>query len=211
MVFDLDGTLYAMTPRFKVLFTLHCLPTFWRLPQFMKLRKQFQGVDLKNRGHLLSKMAKSFQKEKGFSEAPTWITDTFYPAFSKTLTSLQNRQDIIPLLKTLRKAGLKLAVYSDFGQVEERLEALAIPASLFDVCLSAEDKGALKPSPRPINQLCAEWRLSPQELLLVGDRDDTDGALSQKTGMRFYKVLGTSNRLWSQELANLRSYIFKNR
>lgn len=211
VIFDLDGTLYAMTPRFKVLFTLNCLPTFWRLPQYMKLRNTFRGTDCGTGQELFTEMAEAFENEEKFSGAEKWMKKKFYDAFFRTLTKMKNRSTIRPLLKTLRKADFKLAVVSDFGKVKPRLLALGLDPSLFDACISCEEEGALKPAVRPVKKLCKEWGIQPTEALMVGDRDDTDGEIAKKLHMRFFKVPGNTNKQWKEQLSKLRSYIFKNR
>ena len=78
-----------------------------------------------------------------------------------------------------------LAVVSDFGLVSERLAALEIPSAAFDHVASAEDSGALKPSPKGFLDAARFLGLSADQLLIVGDRDDKDGAAARAAGMPF--------------------------
>ena len=210
VVFDLDGTLYAMNWKFKPLFFSNSFPQMFNLPKYMKVREQFRGKDFKREDRLREKMGAALG-EMGVHDAATWIGIPFYRAFIKTLRSLQNRQNIVSLLLTLKKAGLKLVVLSDFGHIEHRLSALNIPVDLFDAVVSCEEEGVLKPHTKVVDIISVQCNVSPKEMLMVGDRVDTDGELAKKSGMRFFQVEGKHNRVWNHELAQLRSYIFKNR
>ena len=210
VIFDLDGTLYAMNWLFKPLFTSNCFPQMLHLPKYMKVRNDFRGKDFKRGDRLREKMGEAL-KEKGVKDAQEWIGIPFYKSFVKTLRSLNNRSNIVPLLRTLKKAGLTLVVLSDFGHIDHRLAALNIPRDLFDECVSCEEEGALKPHTRSIEIISERLGIPANEMLMVGDKDDTDGELARKSGMRFFKVIGTHNKQWNHELAQLRSYIFKNR
>ncbi|MBW2264536.1 MAG: HAD family hydrolase, partial [Deltaproteobacteria bacterium] len=97
--------------------------------------------------------------------------------------------------------GLKTAVLSDYGRVAERVEALRLPVTLFDDLASAEDAGALKPSPLPFLMSARNLGLEPDQVLVVGDRDDMDGQGAMAAGMAFLR-LGSWSRV-ARELSML--------
>jgi HAD superfamily hydrolase (TIGR01549 family) len=203
VIFDLDGTLYAMTPIFKPLLTLFSGPHFLWVPKYMKVRDQFRGKEMGSGQNLKSAICSLFEEKSSSRNGEEWIEKKFYPAFIKTLLFLRNRTEINTLLKELKSKNIKLAVLSDFGRVEERLNALKIDASLFDIIESTEDFGAFKPSPRPFLEICSKLDTKPSETLLVGDRTDTDEAGAKASGLNFFKVEGKSNKNWQNSMEEL--------
>jgi FMN phosphatase YigB (HAD superfamily) len=77
---------------------------------------------------------------------------------------------------------------SDYGCVKERLEKLGLPVSLFDMVSSCEAAGALKPHPRPFLAIAEKWGIVPGNILVIGDRGDTDGEAAKNAGMQFVMV-----------------------
>jgi HAD superfamily hydrolase (TIGR01662 family) len=94
--------------------------------------------------------------------------------------------DVIPTLKALRDAGLKLAIVCNTplqGEVIDdhlRMEGLL---DFFPVRIYSSDVGFRKPNPRIFRTALDELRVDPGDALYVGDtiRADIDGAL--KAGM----------------------------
>lgn len=203
IIFDLDGTLYAMDGRFKPLFTFFCLPKPLHLPRYMNVRKNMRGKDLANGETLQACTIADFEQKNNIKNGGGWIQKHFYPAFVKTLKCMRNRPQIIPFLHHCREQGIKTAVLSDFGNVRERLEALAIPPSLFDLLASSEEIGAFKPAERAFAYVVTHLKTAPKDTLFVGDRDDTDRIGAENFGMHFFKVNGKNNRTWKKQLSQL--------
>ncbi|MBD3244291.1 MAG: HAD-IA family hydrolase, partial [Chitinivibrionales bacterium] len=65
---------------------------------------------------------------------------------------------------------------------------LGLQHSWFDIVASSEEAGALKPNPRPFLDIASRFSLRPAEILVIGDRDDTDGAAAAACGMRFIRI-----------------------
>lgn len=116
--------------------------------------------------------------------AAAWYQKEFMARF---LELLENRAicrpGLLPLLSRLRSAGIKLAVVSDIGLIEERLRAIGVPPEAFDTLLCAEQTGELKPSPRSLLAVAEQWGCSPEQILMVGDRVDRDAKSAQNAGM----------------------------
>jgi FMN phosphatase YigB (HAD superfamily) len=87
-----------------------------------------------------------------------------------------------------RKRGLQMVIYSDYGSVIEKLEALGIDPSPFDLIISAPELGALKPSESCARRLLEMLEADPKTTLFVGDREDKDGASAKAVGAQFLKV-----------------------
>jgi FMN phosphatase YigB (HAD superfamily) len=191
VIFDLDGTLYDMSWYMKPLFFLRLFPASIRLPRFLHIRETFAGKDLTSRQCLIETLSGELSKTEGVSpdQARKWIEGPFYASFVAIMPFLRfSRPGIIPLLSSLRDKGLRLGVLSDYDCVKERLEKLSVPPSLFDTVASSEAFGALKPNGRPYSAIAQEWGIAPRNILVVGDRADTDGAAAAALGMQFLLI-----------------------
>lgn len=191
IIFDLDGTLYQMKWYFRPLITLRVFPDILRLPRFLRERSKFAGKDLNSREELLDAISKSLSTiEKCSShEIYNWITGVFYPAFTAIMPYFRNsRPGLEEVLQALRNRNIRMGVLSDYSNVKERLNGLGVNTSLFDIMTSSEQSGALKPSARPLNAIAEQWGLPPDQILVIGDRDDTDGKAAQAAGMMFRKI-----------------------
>ncbi|HOB72181.1 MAG TPA: HAD hydrolase-like protein, partial [bacterium] len=107
--------------------------------------------------------------------------------------SCKKNKDLERVAGILKKINLKTAILSDFGFIEERLEALNIDRSLFDILVSGEEEGALKPQTRPLIKISEHLAVNTENSVLIGDRDDTDKAVAENTGMVFIDVKNISN------------------
>ncbi len=211
VIFDLDGTLYRMSWILRPLLTLKVFPHILRLPRFMKIRGSFAGKEMGSRVELLDAISESLSRIEKISaqQAKIWILDTFYPAFVSTMPFFRNsRPDTDMVLSRLHEAGVKLAVLSDYDSVKDRLDGLGIQHSLFHTITSSEASGALKPSPKPLLEIASQWQLSPEQILVVGDRDDTDGEAARAAGMSFLRIIekkdgSGSGRLWGDVVKEL--------
>lgn len=191
VVFDLDGTLYHMRWFMRPLFFLWLFPNGLNLPRYMKVRKHFAGKDM-NSGHaLMEALCQSLGREinRPASEARNWIEAAFYPAFVRMMSLMWSPgPDISTTVRTLARRGIECAVLSDYAMVPERLTALGIDTGVFRLTSSSETEGALKPHPRPFLSIAEKLAVDPQQVLVVGDRADTDGAAAKAAGMSFLQI-----------------------
>ncbi len=212
VIFDLDGTLYQLS-----LMKLRMSLMLWTSLKFLRnmsaARQVVRRDVFADRDALRNRLFGELARLTGAPASATqrWYDDVFMPAFVRLLERhARVRQALPTLLGDMRAAGVKLAVVSDFGLVPERLSALRIPVALFDVLLSAEETGVLKPHPHPLRAVSERWRLSPEQILMVGDRDDLDGACARAAGMTFLGVSDTANQqseffLWNMALSEIRA------
>ncbi len=191
IIFDLDGTLYQMRWYMRPLLACKLVPHLVRLPRFLKERGRFAGIQMGSRENLLNSIALAVSKKEKCSpeEIYNWILNSFYPAFISIMPFLKNsRPEIEKTLVSLRKNGLKLGVLSDYDHVSKRLERLQINPSLFDITTSSEASGALKPCSQPFLDIADQWNIPPEKILVIGDRDDTDGQAARNAGMPFIQI-----------------------
>ena len=83
---------------------------------------------------------------------------------------------------------LQLVIYSDYGCVTEKMEALGIDTEPFSLMIAAPELGALKPSEPCARRLLEMVGADPKTTLFVGDRDEKDGASARAVGARFLLV-----------------------
>ena len=197
IIFDLDGTLYQMRWYMRPLLACKLIPHLGRLPRFLKERGRFAGIEMGSRENLLNSIALAVSKKEKCNpqEIYNWILNSFYPAFVSIMPFMKNtRPGIENILVSLRKAGLRLGVLSDYDHVSSRLEMLQINPSLFDIMTSSEASGALKPCSQPFLDIAEQWNFAPEKILVVGDRDDTDGQAARSAGMHFIQITDSSNK-----------------
>ncbi|MCP4197006.1 MAG: HAD family hydrolase [Proteobacteria bacterium] len=195
VVFDLDGTLYALRAR-----QLRITVALWRwsdlrvLRHLLGTRSWMRSQTFADREAFFGAFCAELGRRAGISPlaAGEWYENRFLGSFVKMLAKRARiRPGLLGLLARLRQNGVKLAVVSDYGYVRERLAALSIPLDAFDELCSSEDYGALKPSPRPLIALAEDWGLDPKHVVMIGDREDLDQASALAAGMDF---LGISDR-----------------
>ncbi len=198
IIFDLDGTLYQMQWFMKPLLTIKLFPNILFLPGYLSIRKTFSGKDMGNGESLLNAMAEKLSQKVKMGNKETmlaWISNRFYREFDNIMPLLKgSRPEINTVLSQLKQKGYKLGVLSDFAHVKERLNGLDIPCSTFDTLLSSESEGCLKPCTRPLHAIAESWQLQPSMILIIGDRDDTDGIAASQAGMQYLKISDKKNK-----------------
>lgn len=197
IIFDLDGTLYHMKWFMKPIMTLQLIPNIFWLPKYMSVRKQFAGKDLRDEATLMKELSKALAQKTGKENTDSilsWIINRFYQVFQNVMPFVnKSRPGLKETFSSLRSNGYKLGVLSDFSHIPERLTGLNIPQSLFHTISSSESEGALKPCARPFLQISKKWNIAPEHILVIGDRDDTDGVAAQNAGMQFTKISDKKN------------------
>jgi HAD superfamily hydrolase (TIGR01549 family) len=102
---------------------------------------------------------------------------------------LLRRRGLVEEIRAHRARGGRTAIVSDYP-ARRKLSALGV-ADLFDVVVaSGEPDGPEQLKPDPAGYLLAAERLAvePARCLVIGDRDDADGAAARAAGMAFRKV-----------------------
>ena len=107
------------------------------------------------------------------------------------------------MLVRLRVRGYRLGVLSDYP-AERKLEALGLPAGLFDAVVEARDPqvNALKPHGAGFAEMARRLGVRAEEILYVGDRDEIDGEGARRAGMGFV-LCGGEAAARSRRIANV--------
>lgn len=106
---------------------------------------------------------------------------TVYGELEENFFRLPLFAGVIACLEAFKKSGLKLAVLSDFP-ARRKLEILGL-AAYFDILLSSEESGLLKPAKEPFLALTRGLGTSPGETLYVGNSLRYDVAGAKAAGM----------------------------
>ena len=214
VIFDLDGTLYRMRWFMKPLIMLRLFPHCLRLPLYLSVRDGFAGKDMDGGDRLMQALATALSRKIPRTTPPQmlrWIREEFYRQFEAVMPLMKGyRPGLADTLGRLRQKNIRLAVLSDYDAVAGRLKRLDIDTSLFDILASAEAAGSLKPSPLPFLRIAQTWGMDAKDILVIGDRKDTDGAAAAQAGMQFLQISDTPSpagnaRTWNDIVSYLDS------
>ncbi len=191
VIFDLDGTLYSQ-PRMRMLmvkdmvlyYVLH--PTLIGqlriLFHFRRIRElhKFRGGNIARTQYELTATRLGVKEECVRQVVNKWIL--VEPLKHLTKCKLQYVDRAFTHLKT---KGKGIAIVSDYP-VREKMIWLGLEADV-SVCATDPDVDCFKPNPKGLLVAAARLGLSPQECLVVGDRDEKDGEAARAAGMVFLR------------------------
>jgi len=190
VVLDLDGTLYDKRglARKMVRRLWWCLPL---LASERLARRNMHYVQFASKeeffGYFFATMARGHWW--GPAVAAKWYEHVYLPAMVRLIRKYQPvRGEVVELINECKAQGIKMAIYSDYGSVVEKLEAIGVDPKQFDLLVSAPELGALKPSEPAARRVLEMMNAKPEETLFVGDRDEKDGASARSVGARFLLV-----------------------
>lgn len=118
-----------------------------------------------------------------------------------TTKSLTIYPEIVPVLETLHKNNLRLAVLSNTQRLFTLPEFKRFGIEqYFDYMIFSSDVGACKPAAKIFETLLSQMKIHPQEVIFVGDNlfDDIWGA--QRVGMKTVWVNRPEARAFPDEL-----------
>lgn len=180
VAFDIDGTLY---PNWKM--QLNSIPFFAFHPKliykFGEIRKEIRKLE--NIDDFYLTQAELFGDALGIpaDQAGSLIESFFYSSWEKTFSRIKPYGNVKKVIKSLKAMGLKTAVMSDFP-IGEKLKYFGLD-KLWDVEISSEEAGYLKPDKRPFLYLSEKLNVKPEEVIYVGNSYSYDVVGSKKTGM----------------------------
>lgn len=189
VIFDLDGTIYN-----KRGFALHMVVgNLLALPILIaerRTRKKMRGIWYGNADafydEYFSTMARNHIFTAGF--ARWWYFHNYMPLMRNVLQIFYKPEPwALQIMHHCMELQIPIAVYSDYGFVEEKLDALGVPSSLYTFAVSAPDLGGLKPCKQSSMLVINQLGVPAENCLFIGDRDDTEGAAAAKVGAMFLK------------------------
>ena len=190
VVLDLDGTLYDKTglARRMVRRLWWCLPL---LAAERLARKNMHYVQYASEEEFFGAFFRYMSRGHwwGVGVAATWYHTVYMPTMIRLIRRYHHpRPEMMALIEEAKAKGLTISIYSDYGCVVEKLEALGIDPSPFELMVSAPELGALKPSEPCARRVMEMLQAKPETTLFVGDRDDKDGASARSVGAKFLLI-----------------------
>jgi len=189
-VFDVDGTMYdqsSLRARMLVELLLYLLRHPLRLRELAVVR-EYRRVHENFGPGMVEDLEGALVREVGrnLSEDPEGvrlIVDEWL--FRRPMKYLRNRclPEVKETIFELRRRGIAVAVLSDHYPVS-KLEAMGLHFEDAYYATRA-DLNCLKPNPRLLLKILSDHEVDPAECVVIGDRDDRDGALARAVGARF--------------------------
>ncbi|HEX7872337.1 MAG TPA: HAD family hydrolase [Sphingobium sp.] len=181
VVFDMDGTLYDQR----------------RLR--LGMARQLAGEVARTRSLVVLRLLSAYRRQRealGRMEAEDFQERQYHlprhrPETVRALVGEWMEERPLALLPRCRLPGVErlfdalerrraVALFSDYP-VEAKLASLKLSAS-FSIC--AQEVGRLKPHPAGLLRLMELAGTSPARTLMIGDREDRDGAAARRAGVR---------------------------
>jgi len=187
VIFDLDGTLYDNTklPKYIICRSLFHLNMLYaeRIT-----RLHMSGRYFGRKGATYDELFRRIALITGFSEkrVAQWYWEKFMPLQVKMLKKhFHAKPWVKSTLEGLKARGIKLACFSEYSFIREKLKALDIDPDIFDLLIDAPTAGGLKPCRKAFIYVAKKLETYPAHILMVGDREDTDGAGAEAANMQF--------------------------
>ena len=190
VIFDLDGTIYDK----RGLAARMVSRLWWCLPLLMAerfARRNAHYVQFASEEEFFDFFFITMARGHWWGPriAERWYHLVYLPTMVRLIRRYHCiRPEAYELLRVCRERGLQTAIYSDYGSVIEKLEALGIDPAQFDLLISAPQLGALKPSEPCARRVLELLQADPKTTLFVGDRDDKDGATARAVGAKLLLV-----------------------
>lgn len=173
IVFDLWNTLIPTTINWPRLFNLIGEQN---IPLGVFLERYERATQLKKYKNF-EHFRKDFLKE--FGPDSKILEDELYEVFTNRLDKIYFFPEVVSVLKNLRSKGYKLALLSNteniaFNKVEEKIQL----SKYFDFLGLSYNIKAIKPDKKMFNSVLKKFKVSPKEVIMVGDslRSDIIGA-----------------------------------
>ena len=182
VAFDIDGTLY---PQWRLLTTSLAfgLRNFRLVQRYWKVRHQLREdsyqYQAESREGLLRHQAQMYAELTGESalDIQKRLECQIYQVWGKTFRRVKPLHGVKHVLRELKHRGFMVAAMSDFP-VERKLAYFGLNPEYWDLAITSEDSGYLKPHRIAYRYLSENLGLEPQEILYVGNsyRNDIEGA-----------------------------------
>jgi HAD superfamily hydrolase (TIGR01509 family) len=188
---DLDGTLYHPTP-VKLAMAAELLLFGWGSIKTLRTFRHAHEALRHLPSDALALQQSPFERQLAHAAAelarpPSDVARTVQEwMFERPLkwVARSKRRVLLDALARYRSAGGKTALVSDYPATG-KLGALGA-LELFDVVVSNGEQGGpqrLKPDPEGYLSAASRLAIEPARCLVIGDRDDADGAAARAAGM----------------------------
>jgi FMN phosphatase YigB (HAD superfamily) len=190
IIFDFDGTLFDNT---LIPFYLIAAWPFdiFRIWKERLIRKRFTGCDYSSSDEYYDAFFAAMGKAcfRSPQRIRNWYFNYYMPRMVRVLKKYyQLRPGARDLFRQFDDSSSvpRIAVYSDYPFLKERMEALGLCPGSDILLYSPESFGAQKPAVRPFRRIAVDMGAAPEEVLVIGDREETDGLGAFRAGMHFF-------------------------
>ena len=184
-VFDLDGTLYdqpklrlTMAMRLMGYYALHPFKAkdLMILQHFRKVKDSW--TDSSSEEDIIRKVSED--KKSDVKHVSDTVRRWIYDDPLKILERSKDKR-LIGWIDKLRAEGKKVFILSDYP-AKDKLRALCVSV---DGMYDPDDKriDALKPSPKGLEVIMSDTGSSPEDILMIGDRQEKDGMCALAAGV----------------------------
>lgn len=190
VVFDLDGTLYDKK-NLSMRLVLSDIPYMFILNKERHERNKMKGIWYGTQQEFHTQLFKRIAKHRliSYQTVQKWYYNRFIPRYTRILTKYYKAEPwALTLIEQLRKQNIPVAVFSDYIYTEQRLLALGFDLAIFQHIFSAPAMGGLKPCKQICQKVVDAIGVPAENILMIGDREDTDGACAKSVGMQFLLV-----------------------
>ncbi len=209
VLFDLDGTLYSQPP-LRAGMALELAARFLdpaaartaarvvrTLRAFRRIREDLRGRELAGSDCLERLQFTETAGRVGLAPADVEaIVEEWMLRRPLRYLRMCRRPGLRRLLRLLRDRRTPCGVLSDYP-ADAKLRALGVGGDFFPVlCTTDPAINALKPHPAGFLKACRAWRLTPADVLYVGDRPAVDAAGAKAAGMPCFIVGPLPFALW---------------
>lgn len=216
VLFDVDGTLYHQGPLRAAMACELALTPCVRGPRearrvvrvlraFRRVREELRASGRSDASLDGLQFALTARRTDVDTAAVRAIVDEWI--FTRPLRHVRRfrRAGLVPALAALERAGIQAGVFSDYP-TRAKVDALGLTRAIsVHVCATDAQVNAFKPHPRGFLTACELWRLSPHEVVYVGDRADVDAAGAAAAGMSSV-ILGRADGGSNAPFISLRSF-----
>lgn len=200
VIFDFDGTLYDNHGLAANFIKQNLFGSIKMLAE-RKTHKILKGVYLNSYENFYVEYIKQLTicrhkkpVEKNLTKISDWYKNDFLNALVLMLKKKYvARENVNLVFENLKKRNIKIAILSDYEVVLPRMKALNISSENVDLIYGAAELGGLKPAPEIFLKIANELKIKPENILVVGDRDDTDGEGARNSGMKFVQIKTIKN------------------
>jgi len=189
IIFDFDGTLFDNT---LIPFRLIAAwpPDILRIWKERLIRRRFAGCDYASPEEYFNAFFAALGKVclRSPQRIRNWHINHYMPRMVRVLKKhYQFRPGVRDLFQQFDASSApRIAVYSDYPLLKERMEALGLSPGADILLYGPESFGAQKPAIRPFRRIAADMGAAPEEVLVIGDREETDGLGAFRSGMHFF-------------------------
>jgi HAD superfamily hydrolase (TIGR01549 family) len=188
---DLDGTLYAPAP-VKLLIAAELAVGGWAaakvLRRFREEHERVRELGLEGDPFALQIARTAEALGRAPADVEGHVRHWMIERPGRWLAAFR-RQALLQEIEAFRRAGGRTALVSDYP-AQRKLEALGATA-LFDAVIASGEPGGptrLKPHPDGYLRAAAAIEVQPAACLVIGDREDADGAAARAAGMGFRRI-----------------------